>query len=389
MAVSLGGVTLLLAAVSFGVLFLPRTDRYLWQEVQSVRPLLYKSPRVRLAFSPDQFGGLRFQICFVALVLRSGLLRLGLLKRTKMSPLNGKEAESAPPNTYTVENGQPIALDMPFRLRPDHFRSYGRSVDAEIDLESCRHDPLRLHLLLTGLTLPSIVILTAKRGCPFDSIGTVHVRSRVEVASHDKCLRALEEELARKTETPGKLKVMSRCGTRAKKIKRGWEWVITCDLLDERGSILFRQHFVLIEFARHASPPDSEIARQTIESPSLSESLGTVRFTGGDPALWAALSKDKNPIHFSTLAAKALGLRGRVAHGYHVVAKGVDVLGTPSRSQVVSEKKGSWHEVEMKRPTFLPAQLEVVAAKEGSDGGRAFEIRNKDKVNVAVKWGRL
>lgn len=88
---------------------------------------------------------------------------------------------------------------------------------------------------------------------------------------------------------------------------------------------------------------------------------GTGDFSPPDPtALWqlgldigrsyAAVSGDFNPIHLSVLSAKALGLRGSIAHGMYLASRALADVG------VAKGDAFSW-DVAFEAPVFLPARL--------------------------------
>ncbi|MFP3579187.1 MaoC/PaaZ C-terminal domain-containing protein [Arthrobacter sp. SIMBA_036] len=99
---------------------------------------------------------------------------------------------------------------------------------------------------------------------------------------------------------------------------------------------------------------------------------GREDFTPPDPtALWrigpdigrsyAAVSGDFNPIHLSVLSAKALGLRGSIAHGMYLASRALADVG-PAKGDTFN-----W-DVAFEAPVFLPARvaLDISTTPSGS-----------------------
>ncbi|MFW0774844.1 MaoC/PaaZ C-terminal domain-containing protein [Paenarthrobacter nitroguajacolicus] len=65
---------------------------------------------------------------------------------------------------------------------------------------------------------------------------------------------------------------------------------------------------------------------------------------------YAAVSGDFNPIHLSVLSAKALGLRGSIAHGMYLASRALADVGS------VKSDSFTW-DVTFEAPVFLPARV--------------------------------
>ncbi len=105
-----------------------------------------------------------------------------------------------------------------------------------------------------------------------------------------------------------------------------------------------------------------------------SGSPGSGDFSPPDPtALWqlgldtgrnyATVSGDFNPIHLSVLSAKALGLRGSIAHGMYLASRALADVGA------VKSDSFAW-DVTFEAPVFLPARvaLDIATVHSGSGG---------------------
>ncbi|MFJ5956253.1 MaoC family dehydratase [Paenarthrobacter sp. NPDC092416] len=77
---------------------------------------------------------------------------------------------------------------------------------------------------------------------------------------------------------------------------------------------------------------------------------------------YAAVSGDFNPIHLSVLSAKALGLRGSMAHGMYLAARALADVGSVKSDAFV------W-DVAFEAPVFLPARVALDISTRQTDSG--------------------
>ena len=75
---------------------------------------------------------------------------------------------------------------------------------------------------------------------------------------------------------------------------------------------------------------------------------------------YAAVSGDRNPIHTSTVAAKAFGFPRRIAHGMYTAARALADVGPAGRGEAFV-----W-EVEFARPVLLPCSVAVRVAPDAA-----------------------
>lgn len=87
---------------------------------------------------------------------------------------------------------------------------------------------------------------------------------------------------------------------------------------------------------------------------------------------YAAVSDDHNPIHKSALAARLVGFKNPIAHGWYVV------------SRAVAESKGFDHriDVQFRRPLFVPGHY-LFFENTSSDEGSILSICDKSKTVLA------
>ena len=166
-------------------------------------------------------------------------------------------------------------------------------------------------------------------------------------------------------------KVYTRLDPNLRKVKRGWEVTIIVELVMGNDT-LYRQFFTFLQFAKHSTPPPSEINHTDPDIPPST----SVPLTSKDPYLWATLSKDYNPIHFSSTLARMFGFRSMIAHGNHVLAKGFAKLD-------IDGKGMTFMEVEFRRPAFIPSELDVGVDK----GEKRIVLGIKGKASVVARYG--
>lgn len=77
---------------------------------------------------------------------------------------------------------------------------------------------------------------------------------------------------------------------------------------------------------------------------------------------YAAVSGDFNPIHLSALSAKALGLRGSIAHGMYLASRALADVGA------VKADSFTW-DVVFEAPVFLPARVALDISNVQADSG--------------------
>lgn len=339
----------------------------------SLRPLFHTSPNIEIRFPTRQLGGARFWIIFCAFILRSIARRVGLLR------------------TPSLSEGLPgISISMPFALAKADLQTYRQASGATqlTDDELLQH-PLHAQLLLSALTEPAMLLLLARWDCPVDPVGSVNVRNRFELHDSQGITSALHQALELPShDTSSGLVVHARLEQQAKAVKRGWEIKIIVDLKrsQEGGveSVLYRQAFTMLQFAKHKIPPSVDPSANTAMDETLEHLNSSLTLTAREPLLWANLSKDHNPIHTSSFAARLLGFKGRIAHGNHVVAKTISAI-----EGEISSSQGKWMEVEFKRPVFVPAQLEIARVPgQRQDGEEELSVVRSGKTLVSVRFAK-
>ena len=337
---------------------------YIYRYTFVLTPLFYNEAHTVLSFPLPEFTGLKYWTLYIYLITRSLLRRLPFLAQKKLSPTQ-KDGDN-----YTIP-GDPISLEIPFRTSPSDLIRYNRAAKTS-GIDTISHS-LHLMLFLSAVTEPAMLLLLTKINCPMDPVGGVNVRNRFEIVDPQLLDSKLKEVMASQEEMVQEQgwKVKTRLDPNLRKVKRGWEVTIAVELV-LGNDILYRQFFTFLQFAKHSIPASSEINHTDPEiTPSTSVSL-----ISNDPYLWATLSKDYNPIHFSSTLARLFGFKSMIAHGNHVLAKGLAKLDVDGEGM-------RFMEVEFRRPAFIPSELDVSVDK----GGRCVVLGIKGKASVIARYG--
>jgi acyl dehydratase len=338
---------------------------YIYRYTFVLTPLFYNEAHTVLQFPLPEFTGLKYWTLYIYFITRSLLRRLPFLAQKKLSPTQKDE------DSYTVP-GIPISLEIPFRTSASDLIRYNRAAKTS-GIDTLSH-PLHLMLFLSGVTEPAMLLLLTKINCPMDPIGGVNVRNRFEIIDPQLLDSKLKEVMASQEEMVQEQgwKVKTRLDPNLRKVKRGWEVTIVVELV-LGNDILFRQFFTFLQFAKHSPPASSDINHP---DPDIIPST-SVSFSSNDPYLWATLSKDYNPIHFSSTLARLFGFKSMIAHGNHVLAKGLAKLD-------IDGKGMEFMEVEFRRPVFIPSELDVGVDK----GERSVVLGIKGKASVVARYGQ-
>lgn len=108
-------------------------------------------------------------------------------------------------------------------------------------------------------------------------------------------------------------------------------------------------------------PPSETTAEFLAPNPTAVWQLGVD--TG---RMYAAVSGDFNPIHLSTISAKALGMRRSIAHGMYLASRALAEVGVPRLDPF------TW-DVSFEAPVYLPAKvalnIEAVKSNSGAYSG--------------------
>jgi acyl dehydratase len=340
----------------------------------------------RLSFRPTHLSGVDIFILFLLVILKYANKLIGRLPALKVT-----------------SNGQYFALPLvtlsaPLHVDHSDLELFAKAVESG---ETTFGDGNVSPLLLPAITTPLLLILLSNRGCPVLPFGAVNTKNRFEYLDSAAC---------RSVASIKDLTVTGRLGgddLLGRRVKRGMEFEIVIevegqsDAVHER-KIIFRQIIGILVFLPKRAKPTWESGRDIPgpqESMRLSNALPQqLQLSSNTPVKWAALCKDVNPIHMSSLAAKTFGFPGKIAHGNHVVARviqkqiDVNTFQDPSRSILWRSEKPWFLSIDFKRPMVLPTMLDVKFTVEEKVANRSkygFEVVRGEKVHVSGVYGEL
>jgi acyl dehydratase len=201
------------------------------------------------------------------------------------------------------------------------------------------------------LTFPLQVALMSDKAFPLALVGLVHVRNRIEVrrpigTGESLDLEVWAERLA---------------------AHRSGATVDLCASVSSSGEEVWRSRstYLARKAQAPAGAPESDVGVRIGEVPD-----GTIRWrvpadTGRS---YAGVSGDVNPIHMSSLTAKALGFKRAIAHGMWVKARALAALEgrLPAAMSV---------DVGFRKPLFLPSTVTLATAAV-PPGGWDVAVRN-------------
>ena len=358
------------------------TTRFL--DCQKLLPLWQARRQITLNFSPARLSGYDVVVVLTVFLLRSIWYSIS----TKwMKVRNGKLLEElSRPSTDHA-----LSLCMPLRTSQGDIDAFSLAVReaSKSGFPSSNVDTL---LFLSAVSEPAMLLLLAQKHCKVRPLGSVNVRNRFELLRPDLCtpqyLRSFNGAVLNAT-----------CSKVVRKVKRGFEIDLTVSVdvpsgQDGSFTTMFRQIFTILQFANVQA--DVSPFSSVNSDPNWLYPL-PFRVNYDEPSFWARVCKDYNPIHTSTIAAKAFGFPGKIAHGNHVAAKAFDVLtksaSAPSCIGLSHSQEPLWMEVMFRRPVIVPAQLETTISqstlKKDGTSFTAFEILNQSKVCIEGKFGKL
>lgn len=404
------------------------TPRATWHHISHLFRTL-SSTHLHLSTTPrDRFSSLLTVSLAILLLL---LKHLGLGPAIKSQNVKRDGTLPLPDLRITA----PISISQKELGNYNDILQVVESVDRSTESES-HETPL---LLLAPLITPLISSLLILRKSPIKPLGAVNVRNTF-IFHRPELLRRLGRDLLsgnhasreildnQGKETMNKevqegregdgMVVRAQMGGEllGRKMKRGVEFdtiltvstastPTTPDVPDPIFSFTFTTLSLLplrsapLHPSAMASKPDDDLTIRWYADPS------PLSLSAKSPLLWARLSKDYNPIHTSSICAKMLGLRGKIAHGNMVLSLVVSRAcqayisgeGVSEEQKELGEiwtgdKGACWLTVEFRRPVFVPSRplvrwgkgrvqvYEVVKAKKGVEG----EVGKGEEVKVLV-----
>ncbi|KAL9053239.1 MAG: hypothetical protein Q9162_004906 [Coniocarpon cinnabarinum] len=246
---------------------------------------------------------------------------------------------------------QLLSTDSGFEL--PHIRLYGPMKVDEADTALFRtaagveHDQSEATnpFLLVTLTTPLLITILSHPASPIKPLGAVNTRNRFKF--HNPHLCSSESDLI-KASKKGQLVYVASMGGAGRRKKRGMEFNVSITVSHNNAPVLTQELSFLQFLPKSAKPAYKEEEKDTQEIEGL-KSVGLtttnhMAVPGDGPRAYAACSKDYNPIHVSSLAAKFFGFKSAIAHGNHVTAlivqNAMDSMPGVLRERAEAEKKG-------------------------------------------------
>lgn len=269
-------------------------------------------------------------------------------------------------------------------------------------------------LLVPGLVNPLMSILLANRTLPIQPFGCVNTKNTFTYLDAEACRNPTQTlDLTRGITVSASLGGLDNAGRR---VKRGIEFDVLFEVAalrtgDTSPTTIFKQvGTVLAYLPRSTKPLFKESLQPTrVSQPAEYEGQeGEREWSTADgeivelrldaPSKWAAVCKDYNPIHMSSILARLFGFPGKIAHGNHALARALEQLArnpgavSPEVAERVERLIGSSDvqsalEVQFRRPMVLPARmgLQVANIKKGF----AMRIVKNEKEHVVAEWTTL
>ena len=203
------------------------------------------------------------------------------------------------------------------------------------------------------LTFPLQVSLMSDRSFPLPLPGLVHLRNQIEQRRPIGVAEALD------------LEVWAERFAR----HRSGATVDLCAAVSADGDVVWRGRSTYL--ARGARPPQGAPAADVeVAVGELPE--GTIRWRVPDDVgrRYAKVSGDVNPIHLSSLTAKAFGFKHAVAHGMWVKARALAALSGRLPDALAVD-------VAFRKPVFLPSTVTLATAP--ADRGWDLAVRNAER----------
>lgn len=309
-----------------------------------LRPLRSSSRDIQLSFLPQSLTISEVVQVIVVFIFRQLLFLVGFGNDVRR---HSEDAER-----FVLPY---LRLSMPFKLTADDLKAYAVAVGSN-DVDSLLDDPAQSCLMLSAFSEPAMLLLLASGHCPIRPLGAVNVRNRFQMLWPEMC--GADALFEMKT-----AELRGRLLTEPRKVKRGLEIDLEVEIVNlDEDVVIFRQVFTMLQFMKfkkaQSAAKDTTISDDN-DTWSQATSV-TFRMSSDAPLAWASICKDYNVLHISTLAAKVLGFRGRIAHGNHALSLGLASLPQlpENRRKIAAVGANAVVvEVQFRRPMVLPAEL--------------------------------
>ena len=245
-------------------------------------------------------------------------------------------------------------------------------------------------LYLQMLSLPLQMRCLLDKQSPFPLLGLIHCANEVEVFEHCNLSESIE------------------CRVRFSDVRphsRGWEIDVLLEAFQSSKRIYKAVSSYLVKVkAVHVAPrgAKSKNAERNAENTERKQRdfLSNLTATADTGRRYAAISGDYNPIHLSTVSAKAFGFKSAIAHGMwtlsRVISQFVETAG-PEASAVTTENSATREgvdknnrmcsgdikkvECQFKQPVFLPNELDIYTLSASRSEGLNVNVGEMPNAN--------
>lgn len=308
-----------------------------------LQPLRRSGRQTRLDFYPQDLTLVEVIQVILIFVARQLLSLLGLDNKF------GIKANVDGETKYVLPD---LRLSMPLRITDDKIQEYALAVGQK-DPRQILKRPEQLCVMLAAFSEPAFLLLLAHHQSPIRPIGSVNVRNRFELLRPDLIVKDDRFHNGR----AGK-EARARFIPETRNVKRGLELDLEVDIVDlEDETVVFRQVFTTLQFMKVKGKLEEAVNTSASDDKEWSGEVMEILSIPRDFTMrWASICKDYNPIHTSSLAARVLGLPGRILHGNHALAwafqslQGHFTLASDQPQRVTVD-------VQFRRPMVVPAKL--------------------------------
>ncbi|WP_200171572.1 MaoC family dehydratase [Tomitella cavernea] len=254
-------------------------------------------------------------------------------------PLPGGGHGALPQRTYEIAG---------YRVDPDHLAAYARVCGLRLT------DTLPLTYGFV-LTFPSVMKLMTARDFPLPAVGMVHVGNRIEQLRPVSVSEPLDLRIHAEGLGP------HRKGTQVQLVSE----------ISAGGAPAWRQTSTFLKIGGGSGEDSSQRSAQKDDAPD-DPGVPTTTLHADQKIIsrYAAVSGDRNPIHVSSLGAKAFGFPRTIAHGMWSAAAALGALEGRIPEHAV-------YDVRFGKPMVLPTRAAEYVRRTGE--GWALELRHPRK----------
>lgn len=239
------------------------------------------------------------------------------------------------------------------RIDPSHLAQYCHATGLRVSSQA----PLTYPYVLS---FPLVMQCMVAPDFPFKAIGTVHLRNTIEqfrplTVTDSFRVRVFSQNL------------------------RSHPKGLLIDMVTEisvDGVPVWQQVSEFLSIGKYPTDGLAADQHEALTVPLAADPTAVVKVTGAQIKTYAAVSGDRNPIHVSTLGAKAFGFARTIAHGMWTSASLLALVEG-------SIPDAARYSVEFGKPVFLPSTIAGYAVATDTGWGLTYtSVKDPDKVHV-------